>query len=160
MKTPVLPPVGYLSVNVEDDPAPFRQPEQTTGSEIENAQYRLTLDDGTLTLHDKRSGRCIPSFFTLEDCADAGDSYDFSPLAGETPTRCDHFTLIGCLKTPLVEKLIVEATLFLPPDLAGRRILPERRYPFVWSAHYAKTIRTCTSRLRWKTATAITGYVY
>ncbi|HED6263279.1 alpha-mannosidase [Enterobacter bugandensis] len=121
VKTPVLPPVGYLSVNVEDDPAPFRQPEQTTGSEIENAQYRLTLDDGTLTLHDKRSGRCIPSFFTLEDCADAGDSYDFSPLAGDTPTRCDHFTLVDCLKTPLVEKLIVEATLLLPPDLAGRQ---------------------------------------
>ncbi|MDH1127713.1 glycoside hydrolase family 38 C-terminal domain-containing protein [Enterobacter quasihormaechei] len=121
VKTPVLPPVGYLSINVEDDPAPFRQPEQTTGSEIENAHYRLTLDDGTLTLHDKRSGRCIPSFFTLEDCADAGDSYDFSPLAGDTPTRCDHFTLVDCLKTPLVEKLIVEATLFLPPDLAGRQ---------------------------------------
>jgi len=121
VKTPVLPPVGYLSVNVEDDPAPFRQPEQTTGSEIENTHYRLTLADGTLTLHDKRSGRCIPSFFTLEDCADAGDSYDFSPLAGDTPTRCDHFTLVDCLKTPLIEKLIVEATLFLPPDLAGRQ---------------------------------------
>lgn len=121
VKTPVLPPVGYLSINVEDDPAPFRQPEQTTGSEIENTHYRLTLADGTLTLHDKRSGRCIPSFFTLEDCADAGDSYDFSPLAGDTPTRCDHFTLVDCLKTPLIEKLIVEATLFLPPDLAGRQ---------------------------------------
>lgn len=45
VKTPVLPPVGYLSINVEDDPAPFRQPEQTTGSEIENAHYRLTLAD-------------------------------------------------------------------------------------------------------------------
>lgn len=121
VKTPVLPPVGYLSINVEDDPAPFRQPEQTTGSEIKNAHYRLTLDDGTLTLHDKRSGRRIPSFFTLEDCADAGDSYDFSPLAGDTPTRCDHFTLVDCLKMPLIEKLIVEATLFLPPDLAGRQ---------------------------------------
>ena len=121
VKTPVLPPVGYLSVNVNDDPAPFQQQEQTKGSEIENAHYRLTLDAGTLTLHDKRSGRCIPSFFTLEDCADAGDSYDFSPLAGDTPTRCDQFTLVDCLKTPLVEKLIVEATLLLPPDLADRQ---------------------------------------
>jgi len=104
VKTPVLPPIGYLSVNVEDDPAPFRPPEETT-----------------LTLQDKRSGRCIPSFFTLEDCADAGDSYDFSPLAGDTPTRCSFFTLIDCLKTPLVEKLIVEATMLLPQDLASRQ---------------------------------------
>ena len=121
VKTPVLPPVGYLSVNVNDDPAPFQQQEQTKGSEIENAHYRLTLDAGTLTLHDKRSGRCIPSFFTLEDCADAGDSYDFSPLAGDAPTRCSHFTLVDRLKTPLVEKLVVGATLLLPPDLAGRQ---------------------------------------
>ncbi|ELJ8293029.1 alpha-mannosidase [Enterobacter roggenkampii] len=121
VKTPILPPVGYLSVNVKDDPAPFQQQKQAKGSEIENAHYRLTLIDGMLTLHDKRSGRCISSFFALEDCADAGDSYDFSPLAGDTPTRCDQFTLVDCLKTPLVEKLIVEATLLLPPDLAGRQ---------------------------------------
>ncbi|UKJ21867.1 alpha-mannosidase [Enterobacter mori] len=121
VKTPVLPPIGYLTVKVEDNRAPFRQSEQTKGSEIENAHYRLTLDAGTLTLHDKRSGRCIPSFFTLEDCADAGDSYDFSPLAGDVPTRCSHFTLVDSLKTPLVEKLVVGATLLLPPDLAGRQ---------------------------------------
>jgi hypothetical protein len=99
------------------------------------------------------------SFFTLEDCADAGDSYDFSPLAGDTPTRCDQFTLVDCLKTPLVEKLIVEATLLLPPDLADRQKMPERRYPFVWRVNYAITIRTCMWTARWKTATAITGYV-
>jgi alpha-mannosidase len=121
VQTPLLPPVGYLTVNVEDSPTPFRQPEQIKGGEIENAHYRLTLDAGTLTLKDKRNGRCIPSLFILEDCADAGDSYDFSPLAGNTPTRCSHFTLIDCLKTPLVEKLVIEATLLLPQDLAGRQ---------------------------------------
>ncbi|HDR2621602.1 TPA: alpha-mannosidase [Enterobacter chuandaensis] len=121
VQTPVLPSVGYIAVNVEDNPAPFRQPEQVKGSEIENTHYRLSLDAGTLTLKDKRSGRRIPSFFTLEDCADAGDSYDFSPLAGDAPTRCSHFTLVECLKTPLVEKLVVEATMHLPQDLAGRQ---------------------------------------
>ena len=121
VQTPVLPSAGYLTVNVEDDPAPFHQPEQVKGSEIENTHYRLSLDAGKLTLKDKRSGRRIPSFFTLEDCADAGDSYDFSPLAGDAPTRCSHFTLVDCLKTPLVEKLVVEATMLLPQDLAGRQ---------------------------------------
>ncbi|WNI64722.1 glycoside hydrolase family 38 C-terminal domain-containing protein [Enterobacter asburiae] len=121
LQTPVLPSVGYLTVSVEENPAPFRQPEQIKGCEIENTHYQLTLDAGTLTLHDKRSGRRIPSFFTLEDCADAGDSYDFSPLAGDAPTRCSLFTLIECLKTPLVEKLIVEATMLLPQDLASRQ---------------------------------------
>ncbi|MCE1398698.1 alpha-mannosidase [Enterobacter cloacae] len=121
LQTPVLPSVGYITVNVEDDPAPFRQHLQTKGSEIVNAHYRLSLDAGTLILEDKRSGRRIPSLFTLEDCADAGDSYDFSPLAGDVPTRCSHFTLVDSLKTPLVEKLIVEATMLLPQDLAGRQ---------------------------------------
>ncbi|WP_148244397.1 glycoside hydrolase family 38 C-terminal domain-containing protein [Enterobacter asburiae] len=121
LQTPVLPSVGYLTVSVEANPAPFRQPEQIKGGEIENTHYQLTLDAGTLTLQDKRSGRRIPYFFTLEDCADAGDSYDFSPLAGDAPTRCSHFTLIDCLKTPLVEKLVVEATLLLPQDLVSRQ---------------------------------------
>ncbi|EOF9297730.1 glycoside hydrolase family 38 C-terminal domain-containing protein [Enterobacter bugandensis] len=121
LQTPVLPSVGYLTVSVEENPAPFRQPEQITGCEIENTHYQLTLDAGMLTLHGKRSGRRIPSFFTLEDSADAGDSYDFSPLAGDAPTRCSFFTLIDCLKTPLVEKLILEATMLLPQDLASRQ---------------------------------------
>lgn len=121
VKTPVLPPLGYLSVNVEDGRAPLREPEQTKSSEIENAHYRLTLDAGTLILEDKRSGRRIPSFFTLEDCADAGDSYDFSPLAGDTPTRCSYFTLLSGVKTPLVEKLTFKATMLLPQDLASRQ---------------------------------------
>ncbi|HHK9524530.1 TPA: glycoside hydrolase family 38 C-terminal domain-containing protein [Enterobacter hormaechei] len=128
LQTPILPSVGYLTVNVENSPAPFRQPEQIKGKGIENTYYQLTLDTGTLTLHDKRSGRRIPSFFTLEDCADAGDSYDFSPLAGDTPTRCSHFTLVDCLKTPLVEKLIVEATMLLPRDLTDRQ--EDTRTPF------------------------------
>lgn len=128
LQTPILPSVGYLTVNVEDSPAPFRQPEQIKGEGIENTYYQLTLDTGTLTLHDKRSGRRIPSFFTLEDCADAGDSYDFSPLAGDKPTRCSHFTLVDCLKTPLVEKLIVEATMLLPRDLTDRQ--EDTRTPF------------------------------
>lgn len=121
VKTPVLLPIGYLTVNVEEDPAPFLASEKIKGSEIENAHYRLSLDAGTLTLHDKRSGRRIPSFFTFEDCADAGDSYDFSPLAGDAPTRCSHFTLVDGVKTPLVEKLTVEATMRLPQDLASRQ---------------------------------------
>lgn len=31
LQTPILPSVGYLTVNVEDSPAPFRQPEQIKG---------------------------------------------------------------------------------------------------------------------------------
>lgn len=128
LQTPILPSVGYLTVNIEDNPALFRQPEQIKGEGIENTYYQLTLDTGTLTLHDKRSGRRIPSFFTFEDLADAGDSYDFSPLVDDTPNRCSHFTLIDCRKTPLIEKLILEATLLLPRDLSGRQ--ENARTPF------------------------------
>lgn len=119
-QTPELPPVGYITVNVDDKPAPFGLPEHSEGGEIENAYYRLTLDAGTLILDDTRSSRRITSFFSLEDCADAGDSYDYSPLAGEIPTRCSHFTLIDCIKTPLCEKMVLGAVMSLPQDLRGR----------------------------------------
>ncbi|MBG0635196.1 alpha-mannosidase [Enterobacter ludwigii] len=121
LQTPLLPPVGYITVNVKDTPAPFARTRAAKGEAIENTVYRLTLEAGTLVLEDKRNARRITSLFSLEDCADAGDSYDFSPLPGDVPTRCAHFTLIDCSKTPLCQTMVLEAVMSLPPDLAGRR---------------------------------------
>lgn len=121
LQTPVLPPVGYITVQVENSAAQVEPSRNIPkGREIENAAYRLTLDGGSLVLEDKRSGRRITSLFSLEDCADAGDSYDFSPLAGDEPTHCAHFTLLDCRKNALIESISLEALLYLPQALSAR----------------------------------------
>lgn len=121
LQTPVVPSVGYITVKVEESAAPIEQRPGVKGQGIENSAYRLTLEAGALVLEDKCSSRRITSLFSLEDCADAGDSYDFSPLAGDEPTRCAHFTLIECQKTPLCQTMTIEAVMSLPQDLSGRR---------------------------------------
>ena len=115
-----LPAVGYRAITVQANPAAFVPTRQKTASEIENDVCRLAIDAGTLTLHDKRNGRCITGLFSFEDCADAGDSYDFSPLPEDEPTRCWHFTLIDCKKHTLIERMELEALLYLPRDLTSR----------------------------------------
>ncbi|MCF8581036.1 alpha-mannosidase [Enterobacter ludwigii] len=120
VEVPQLPPVGYLSLNVQDGTHSDKQNPGEAEPSIENMAYRLVLDAGTLVLEDKRHNRRITDLFCFEDCADAGDSYDFSPLAGDKPIRCSNFTLIDCIKTSLIERLFLEAVLHLPPDLASR----------------------------------------
>ncbi|ELW1647736.1 glycoside hydrolase family 38 C-terminal domain-containing protein [Enterobacter oligotrophicus] len=120
LETPALPPVGYLSVSVEENALPYTLPQAEPGRTIENTAYRLECDAGVLTLVDKCRDRCIAGIFSFEDCADAGDSYDFSPLAGDKPILSSDFTLINCIKNPLLERMYLEAVLHLPPDLSSR----------------------------------------
>ncbi len=52
---------------------------------IENRFLRLELNGRRLELTDKSSGLSYPLNLRLEDIADAGDEYDFSPLPDDKP---------------------------------------------------------------------------
>jgi alpha-mannosidase len=53
----------------------------TTGAQIENEFFRVTADptDGTLTVHDKRSGRTHTGLNHFVDGGDSGDEYTYCP---------------------------------------------------------------------------------
>lgn len=62
---------------------PVRATTIAGGLRLENAALRVTVaPDGTVVLLDRASGRAYPLALRFEDEADAGDEYDFSPLAG------------------------------------------------------------------------------
>lgn len=124
-----VPPVGYCVVRIREGQEATTPAIFSPADTIENERYRLTWQQHNLTLHDKISGRTIARLLTLEDCADAGDSYDFSPLANDVPVLCDTFALEGSEHTPLSQKMTLRAELSLPATLDDR-IQPEgKRLP-------------------------------
>ena len=118
--TQELPALGYINIAVRKGTHTVSTLRPYAENHIENDHYRLSLDDGTLTLRDKRTGRTLSDLLTFEDCADAGDSYDFSPLQGDIPQKFNHFTLLACEKGQHVERLTLGITLNLPYSLSQR----------------------------------------
>ncbi len=47
-------------------------------SALENAFYRITMENGSLFLLDKQSGKVVEDFLYVEDSGDEGDTYDYS----------------------------------------------------------------------------------
>jgi len=96
-----LPALGVAGFRLTDAPAadresaapsggPLRTAHTDAGVTIENAALRLDVGaDGALTLTHLRSGARYELRLAFEDEADAGDEYDFSPLAGDAPLIVD-----------------------------------------------------------------------
>lgn len=55
-------------------------------SKIETQFYKITFNEnGTINVKDKDTGNLVNNILMLEDIADDGDEYDFSPLRGDEP---------------------------------------------------------------------------
>lgn len=89
------------------------------GLVLENAHLRVEIGaDGSVVLTGRAAGRAYPLDLRLEDVADAGDTYDFSPLAGDAP-RLE--------RTPTAPPSVVErGPARAVVRLAYRLALPER----------------------------------
>ena len=79
-----LPAMGYEVLYVREALRP-----ELIGNEVPSVEtdfYQLTGNsDGTVNIKDKLSNRTYTHVFSLDDTADDGDEYDFSPLADEVP---------------------------------------------------------------------------
>ena len=88
-----LPPLGLASFRLEafegNSPgSDLHASHDGDALRLENSRLALTVGaEGDLYLNDKRSGLDynLPLYF--EDRGDAGDEYDFSPVAGDEPQR-------------------------------------------------------------------------
>jgi mannosylglycerate hydrolase len=80
-----LPAMGYEVLFVKEaEPKAIFSGEKVDA--IETPRYRITPNgDGTVEIVDKKFDKTYRNVFSLDDTADDGDEYDFSPLAGETP---------------------------------------------------------------------------
>ncbi|MCS2157290.1 alpha-mannosidase [Scandinavium sp. H11S7] len=124
-----IPPMGYCVIGVSEGQENTSTPVMTAPHIIENERYRLEWVNYNLTLHEKESGRTLASLFTLEDCADAGDSYDFSPLQGDIPLLCEKFVLEKSERTPLCQSMTLSAVMHLPSTLKERTLSQGKKQP-------------------------------
>ena len=58
---------------------------EVDGNTLENDFFRIDIQpNGTLILQDKASGRTLENLHLFEDCGDAGDTYNYSPVLHDT----------------------------------------------------------------------------
>ncbi|MDR0297192.1 MAG: alpha-mannosidase [Streptococcaceae bacterium] len=122
---------GYQSFELENAAAAHFV--SADRAEISNEFYTITLDAGNLTLTRCKDGAVKANWFEFEDSADAGDSYDYSPLEGASPDFSGNFKLMSAKKSELLSELLVSCT------LAGQEIVTkitlEKGTPLVKISH-------------------------
>ncbi|MGE5618492.1 MAG: glycoside hydrolase family 38 C-terminal domain-containing protein, partial [Sphingomonadaceae bacterium] len=91
---------------------------------LENEYYRVeVLDDGTLDVLHKPTGRRLAGAHWFEDEADRGDEYNFCPVEGGSTwdSRRDPVKVRGGLGGPAVASLTMEIGARLPSGLRADR---------------------------------------
>lgn len=81
----ILPSMGYRTLYIEPHVAGCQAaPATATSALLENAFWQISLnDDGTLCLRDKDSAIVYQRVLEIEESADDGDEYDYSPSREE-----------------------------------------------------------------------------
>lgn len=81
----ILPSMGYRTLYIEPHVAGCQAaPATATSALLENAFWQISCnDDGTLCLRDKDSGIVYQRVLEIEESADDGDEYDYSPSREE-----------------------------------------------------------------------------
>lgn len=101
----------------------------------ENRWYRVQFVDGALQVLHRPSGRLLPRTHLWEDQADAGDTYNFSPLPGDRPVIVDPVVVRAEVAEagPVRAVLQIEGEMRLPAALdrsRGRRSTEQVTLPF------------------------------
>ncbi|WP_406944915.1 glycoside hydrolase family 38 C-terminal domain-containing protein [Halobacillus sp. SY10] len=114
------PALGYTTFQIEEGVDHVDQVESLDHSFIENESYALAYDANMLTLTEKAKNVSVRDFLQFEDTADAGDSYDYSPLPGDEALTLADAELVNVEKTVGVERMTVRHTKLVPADLNYR----------------------------------------
>ncbi|WP_173915524.1 glycoside hydrolase family 38 C-terminal domain-containing protein [Halobacillus sp. Marseille-Q1614] len=115
-----LPALGYSTFYVRENEK-GESLQAASQNYINNNAYTVTFKDGTLSLKENSSGLTIEDFIQFEDTADAGDSYDYSPLEGDAPILTGAAEVLSVVHSNVMDKLTVRHSLNLPKDLESRK---------------------------------------
>ncbi|MEH7307328.1 glycoside hydrolase family 38 C-terminal domain-containing protein [Neobacillus drentensis] len=116
-----LPAMGYETFEIVDSKENCYQAISTLNKcLIENEQYSIHEDYGVLNLYIKAINLLITDFIRFENVADAGDSYDFSPLKGDKEIYSKKSQVLSVKASAGVEIMEVEHILEVPADLDDR----------------------------------------
>lgn len=81
-----LPGLSYQVVSFHSTKQELPSMEQKPTAQISNDFITVSFENGVLTA-ETAFGKRIEQFLSFVDEANAGDTYDFSPLVGDTPVK-------------------------------------------------------------------------
>ncbi|RNA67909.1 glycoside hydrolase family 38 C-terminal domain-containing protein [Alteribacter keqinensis] len=120
-----IPAIGYQTFIIEEENGDLGLKEPANKEQIENDNLLITFKNGRLTLTDKRSGKQIENLLTFENRADAGDSYDYSPLENDEPYWLTEGTLTDVESGPHSQTMTVTHARSVPANLEERKTKEE-----------------------------------
>lgn len=113
--------LDWVSLLVKEDTSELNYLVSDNKFQIENVNYKIWINDGTLNLIDKNNNDQIDSFLSFEDGGDEGDTYDYSPAYKDWIM---HLSFEGCTVKSLhghnINQLIIQGNWLLPNDLNER----------------------------------------
>lgn len=135
-----LPALGSVTLRARaaEAAAGAPAPAAPESAAIENELIRLAAEDGKLVLTDRRTGRRLADWLRFVDEADAGDTYNFSPIEGDAllPSRLEEAAAEAGL-APDEKHLTARFTLNAPLALsADRRSRSAERAPLILTARF------------------------
>lgn len=114
-----LPPLGYRVIDFETTEKTAYRLLSAAINEISNDRLKLTFSNGALTA-TLADGTVLDDFLTLQDQGNAGDTYDFSPLADDQPVSLQFQT--ATVQTNQDWQLLqLTGSLEFPKDLTERQ---------------------------------------
>lgn len=120
-----IPAMGYQAFLIHEAQGQIEIKDPHAGKEhqMENEWYQIQIEDnGTLTIRDKKTGRCYRQVLLTEDGSDDGDEYDYSPLEEDFVLNSSEVQAeIHVEKYNCLTKADISYEMKIPKDLESRK---------------------------------------
>lgn len=115
-------PLGYSTFFIKENVNnPNNLLQMSEKNSISNENYELSIKNKQLVLTNKITGEEEEGFMWLENEADDGDLYDYSPLKNSTSIRIENFQLTAVKSTKNLEIMTATASCQLPQKINDER---------------------------------------
>ncbi|MBM6953216.1 alpha-mannosidase [Enorma phocaeensis] len=115
-----IPAFGYRVISFTEGEGALEEYVEESSASISNDAYTVSFEEGHVKL-TCAGGRVIEDFLALTDMGNDGDTYDFSPIAGE-PERVLSFDSAMVRRATGRSELVLSGSAELPCDLADRMV--------------------------------------
>ncbi|EAC2634577.1 alpha-mannosidase [Listeria monocytogenes] len=120
LKSGLIPALGYKTLQVKAVTTEMDQLISISKQTIENEKIIVQFENGKINLLNKEQQIIINDLIRFENVADAGDSFDFSPLEGDQAIYIETSELLTVEKNHLYSKMMLKHTAVVPKDLEAR----------------------------------------
>jgi mannosylglycerate hydrolase len=117
-----IPSMGFKAYSIIEADEIF-EAEMKEVDQIETDFFIISVNNnGTLRIYNKELNRVFDNVLMIEDVADDGDEYDFSPLPGDVPITNDKVTAEFTVRqTQYFSYLDIKYTMYVPQNMESRR---------------------------------------